>query len=115
MTTEVIDTVEAQERVDAILKPDSPEERAMQKWGKAMSEFEQKPAPNRKPRSDKGVPRDSFYVSIPGVRFDLNHDTGRVAFIEFLSRCVEEKKIESVIGFVVELFREIDRLRSKTS
>ena len=67
-------------------------------------------------RSDKGVPRESFYVSIPGVRFDMKEHEGFVAFGLWLDAQTEPlgHPTSLAIGEIIrQLLSEIDRLRAK--
>ena len=75
-----------------------------------------KPGIVRKPLSDKGVPRESFYVSIPGVRFDMKEHEGFVAFGLWLDAQTEPlgHPTSLAIGEIIrQLLSEIDRLRAK--
>lgn len=68
----------------------------------------------RKQRSDAGKPRESFYVSIPGVRFDMNEAFGNEAYREWLWAKLPEGLGDTrayIMGTVYDLLREIDRLR----
>ena len=65
----------------------------------------------RATRKDAGKPRESVYVSIPGVRFDLTMTDGKEAFFDWVSTQI---KPESLLALAVgELTGIIDRLRAK--
>jgi hypothetical protein len=63
----------------------------------------------RKTRSDAGKPRQKFYLSIPGVRFDMDEAEGRVAFHNHLDKQVADGQVDAVGAIVRALLREIDR------
>ena len=68
-------------------------------------------APARRKRSDAGKARETFYVSIPGVRFDMGIVGGREAFIAWLESQVGNAS--DVLGAVKDVLKEIDHLRAK--
>ena len=68
------------------------------------------PERNRRTRSDAGKPRESFYVSIPGVRFDMSTEEGRAAVKTWIAQQGASPCVDDIID---SLLREIDRLRAK--
>lgn len=69
-------------------------------------------ANGRKQRSDAGKPRESFYVTIPGVRFDMGIDSGRSAFKSWLQAALSGEETAQFVPDVIDgLLREIDRHR----
>jgi hypothetical protein len=72
---------------------------------------QQEPQRTRKPRSDKGVPRESFYLNVPAVRWDMSMAAGREEFNDWLAGVVEgDERLRRVVE---QLLAEIDRLRGK--
>jgi hypothetical protein len=52
----------------------------------------------------------SFYVSIPGVRFDMTNPEGRQAFERWVASAIDRRDME--LGSIIRQLRnEIDRLR----
>lgn len=66
----------------------------------------------RKKRADAGKPRETFYVSIPGVRFDVGSVDGRTAFERWLSGSLTGQSAD-IVDAIRQVLREIDRLRMK--
>ena len=72
--------------------------------------------PARKQRSDAGKPRENFYVSIPGVRFDMSNDQGKIAFQRWWTGALHagDAADKALLNTVRDqLLREVDRLRAK--
>lgn len=69
----------------------------------------------RAKRSDAGKPRETFYVSIPGIRFDLAEDVGREAFKRWFGAAILEQgnMLVLCVKALDELFAVLDRLRSR--
>lgn len=103
MTAEeaAIDTAAAQERLKGILGTQPPAAaNGTQEPGKESRQ--------RATRSDAGKPRESFYVSIPGVRYDMNTSEGRLELKAMIAQSGATPAIDSIID---SLLNHIDRLR----
>jgi hypothetical protein len=67
----------------------------------------------RAKRSDAGKPRETFYVSIPGIRFDLTVGQARESFMALIAQAMQSSDTQPwVMQAIRQLLSEIDRLRA---
>lgn len=88
------------------------EQRELQELGLTPEQLTAPQTNGRKQRSDAGKPRESVFLTIPGVRFDLAADAGREAYLSWVSGALASESCHQMIPASIEqLLAHIDRLR----
>lgn len=74
-----------------------------------IADSEQLP-PAREPRSDKGVPRETLYITpAKGVRLDISEPTGRAYLCDIMDKYVKDKLIDELASIGAQLLAIIER------
>ena len=79
----------------------------MQSTGAASAEK------TRRTRSDAGKPRETLYVELPGVRFNLGVSEGKDALSDYITALIAQGDATALGKLVDSLLLTIDRLRAK--